>query len=146
MLRAGKKVLEVLLFVAAEGDYVLPSDFIAPGEKLPSSFTSFFDEALASMDGDVYERAKKTAAAPVKGTNPPWKTDMRPTAATSHVPVTPPDAVYPYWASVAMPQLPAWSNADDGQPPAGEGGNNHHTHRHTHTHPPQQLRHSPSHP
>ena len=62
-MRAGKKVLEVLVFVAAEGDYVLPSDFIAPGEKLPSSFTSFFDEALANIDGDVYERVKKKAAA-----------------------------------------------------------------------------------
>ena len=56
LYRAGKKVLEVLLFQAAEGNFVVPSDFIAPGEKLPSSFASFFDEALGNIPVTKFAR------------------------------------------------------------------------------------------
>ena len=51
------------MFQAAEGDYVIPADSIAPGETVPASFASFFDEALETLPGSLFERATKKASA-----------------------------------------------------------------------------------
>ena len=51
------------MFQSAEGNYVIPSDAVTAGETVPASFASFFDEALETLPGSLFERATKKAAA-----------------------------------------------------------------------------------